>query len=110
MTLATLLSYQSRQLMERDTWKSINQPTDVQVQRYPQSGNTGSNCAQWTHLTSINTDCVACVLRNSNHEITKGTNSNSTAAMRHLKTIHKVSFYSIDDSSHLSFLDVRIPH
>ena len=61
-------SYQSGQLMERDTWKSINQLTDVQIQRYPQSGNTGSNCAQWTRLTSINTDCVACVLRNSNHE------------------------------------------
>src|SRR5277367_3960227 len=35
MTLATHLSYQSGQLMERDTWKSTNKPTDVRAPGRP---------------------------------------------------------------------------
>jgi hypothetical protein len=36
--------------------------------------------------------CGLCPLKSVIMKITKGTNSNTTAAMRHLKTIHKVSF------------------
>src|SRR3954453_6771007 len=48
--------------------------------------------------------CGLCPSQTAIMKITKGTNSNTTAAMRHLKTIDKVSFYSIDE-----FISSQLP-
>ena len=48
--------------------------------------------------------CGLCPSQTAIMKITKGTNSNTTAAMRHLKTIDKVSFYSIDE-----FISFQLP-
>src|SRR3954454_10800535 len=105
MAPATLISYQPGQLTERNTWKSTNQP----------NRRAGSKISPiWQHglelraMDSPNFDkywlCGLCPLQTVIMEITKDTNSNTTAAMRHLKTIHKVSFYSIDE-----FISSQLP-